>query len=52
MTGGGGGGSSKKMEEVGVYIGQGRNGPHGRLAYSSQGFPFTLMCGRLRRGIW
>lgn len=48
-----GGGSSKKMEEVGVYTGQGRNCSRGLLlAYFSHGFPFTLMHDRLRRGVW
>lgn len=49
----GGVGSSKKMEEVGVYTGQGRNCSRGLLlSYSSCGCPFTLMCGRSRRGVW
>ena len=49
----GGVGSSKKMEEVGVYTGKGRNCSHGLLlSYSSRGCPFTLMCGRSRRGVW
>lgn len=47
---GGRGGSSKKMEEVGVYTGQDRNCSRGLLAYSSHGFPFTLMRGSSKEG--